>query len=73
MVCGHPLKTIRAKNKKDIFENKAIKTVSETNNYLTENGYSVQVNPREINVFYTDNNLRERIELRGDKYCINNR
>lgn len=58
--------------KKDIFENTAIKTVSETNNYLTENGYSVQVNPREINVFYTDTNLRERIELRGDKYCVNN-
>jgi len=58
--------------KKDIFENTAIKTVSETNNYLTDNGYFVQVNPREINVFYTDTNLRERIELRGDKYCVNN-
>lgn len=58
--------------KKDIFENTAIKTVSETNNYLTENGYTVQVNPREINVFYTDTNLRERIELRSDKYCVNN-
>lgn len=58
--------------KKDIFENTAFKSVSETNNYLTENGYSVQVNPREINVFYTDTNLRERIEFKNNKYVVNN-
>ena len=58
--------------KKDIFENAAHKAVSETNEYLVSSGYSTQVNPREINVFYADKNIRERIEYKNNKYCVNN-
>lgn len=34
--------------------------------------YKIQVNPREINLFYIENNLRERIILDGKTYLINN-
>ncbi len=38
---------------------------------LQENGYSVQVNPREINLFYMTKNLRERIIKTGNNYRVN--
>ena len=34
--------------------------------------YSIQVNPREINLFYIEDNLRERIVFEKDIYKINN-
>lgn len=34
--------------------------------------YDIQVNPREINLFYIEDNLRERIILEHGKYKINN-
>lgn len=34
--------------------------------------YPVQVNPREINLFYIEDNLRERIIFENDKYYVNN-
>lgn len=34
--------------------------------------YPVQVNPREINLFYLDKNLRERIIFQNGKYQVNN-
>lgn len=34
--------------------------------------YSIQVNPREINLFYMKDNLRERIILENETYKINN-
>ena len=34
--------------------------------------YNIQVNPREINLFYIEDNLRERIIFEDDKYKINN-
>ncbi|MEO8760350.1 MAG: bacillithiol biosynthesis cysteine-adding enzyme BshC, partial [Bacteroidia bacterium] len=47
--------------KKDIFENTAYKNVTASNEKLKQQGYDAQVTPREINIFYTDKNLRERI------------
>jgi bacillithiol synthase len=35
-------------------------------------GYNIQVKPREINLFYIEDNLRERIILQDDKYFVNN-
>lgn len=35
------------------------------------NDYSVQVNPREINLFYIENDLRERIILENERYKVN--
>ncbi|WP_286969119.1 bacillithiol biosynthesis cysteine-adding enzyme BshC [Flavobacterium sp. UBA4854] len=34
--------------------------------------YTVQVNPREINLFYIEDKLRERIIFENDKYVVNN-
>lgn len=34
--------------------------------------YKVQAHPREINLFYLDSNLRERIEQHGDKWTVLN-
>lgn len=34
--------------------------------------YPIQVNPREINLFYIEDNLRERIIFENDKYYVNN-
>jgi bacillithiol biosynthesis cysteine-adding enzyme BshC len=34
--------------------------------------YNVQVNPREINLFYIEDKLRERIIFENDKYIVNN-
>lgn len=44
--------------------------VAETAEHLK--GYNVQVNPRDINLFYIDNNLRERIILQDGRYYVNN-
>ncbi len=44
--------------------------VAETTERLSE--YNIQVNPREINLFYIENNLRERIILQNGTYYINN-
>lgn len=55
--------------KDELVKQEAFKLVSETNqqlNSLTTN-YKIQVNPREINLFYLTKNLRERIvELDGN-------
>lgn len=57
--------------KKDIFENTSFKLVNESIVELKKH-YSAQVTPREINIFYKEKGLRERIEKQGDKYCVLN-
>ena len=56
--------------KEELINQTAFKKVNETNEALK--GYIVQVNPREINLFYIENNLRERILFENNKYKINN-
>ncbi len=56
--------------KKDIFENVPFKKVSESIEYLKKLGYSSQVNPREINCFYSEPGLRARIEKDGTNYKV---
>ncbi|MCK5440862.1 MAG: bacillithiol biosynthesis cysteine-adding enzyme BshC [Maribacter sp.] len=60
--------------KKDIFENTAFTKVSETVAKIQElpEAYNIQVNPREINYFYLKGELRERIVLNGNTFCVNN-
>lgn len=53
--------------KKDVFDNVAFDAVSRSVEELKA-AYSIQVNPREINVFYKEHQLRERIEKSGDGY-----
>jgi bacillithiol biosynthesis cysteine-adding enzyme BshC len=49
------------------------KLVSETNQHLNglSSNYKIQVNPREINLFYLTENLRERIVERDGRYGVN--
>ena len=47
--------------KNELLEQTAFKTVSTTNRTLEELGLKIQVNPREINLFYIHNGSRERI------------
>jgi bacillithiol biosynthesis cysteine-adding enzyme BshC len=57
---------------KDELENKTSFTeVSKTISNLEKN-YKIQVNPREINLFYLSDNSRERIIFEDDFYKVNN-
>lgn len=55
--------------KKEIQEQTSFKKVSET---ISDFKYDVQVNPREINLFYLSENSRERIVFEENKFKINN-
>ena len=53
--------------KRELLEQTAFKCVTETNKKLEELDLTIQVNPREINLFYIKDGLRERIvELDGN-------
>lgn len=55
----------------ELIHNTAFKKVSESNQILVENGYSIQVNPREINLFYLGNgNIRERIVFENEHFYV---
>lgn len=55
----------------ELLQNTSFKTVSDTNALLTES-YKIQVNPREINLFYLTDSIRERIIFEEDVFKINN-
>ncbi|MES2131022.1 MAG: bacillithiol biosynthesis cysteine-adding enzyme BshC [Bacteroidota bacterium] len=57
--------------RKDIFENSSFNAVNKTIAELKPD-YTVQVNPREINIFYKENQLRERIEKDGEGFKVLN-
>ena len=56
--------------KEELLHQTSFRKVTETNKLLT--AYNVQVNPREINLFYIEDTLRERILFEDGKYKINN-
>jgi bacillithiol biosynthesis cysteine-adding enzyme BshC len=56
--------------KDELLHRNSFTTVSKTINQLKN--YSVQVNPREINLFYIEDNLRERIIFENNIYKVNN-
>ena len=56
--------------KEELLHQTSYQKVSEANKLLTD--YNVQVNPREINLFYIEDTLRERIVFEEGKYKINN-
>jgi bacillithiol biosynthesis cysteine-adding enzyme BshC len=47
-------------------------TISETNQTLTQLGYTPTVEPRTINIFYLNDNSRNRIEKQGEHFFIKN-
>ncbi|WP_158728107.1 MULTISPECIES: bacillithiol biosynthesis cysteine-adding enzyme BshC [unclassified Flavobacterium] len=55
--------------KEELLQQTSHKLVLETAEKLKE--YTIQVNPREINLFYIENNIRERIIFDNDKYKVN--
>ena len=56
--------------KEELLHQSSHKKVLETAEKLKD--YTIQVNPREINLFYIEDNLRERIILENEKYKVNN-
>ena len=65
------LKRVFAKSvKRELLEQLSYKKVSEALEEL--NGYKIQVNPREINLFYMIDGVRERIERIGEQFSVVN-
>jgi bacillithiol biosynthesis cysteine-adding enzyme BshC len=56
--------------KEELLHQTSFKKVIETSEKLFD--YKIQVNPREINLFYIDNNLRERIIFENAIFKVNN-
>ena len=56
--------------KQELTQQTSHKKVAETIEQLKD--YTIQVNPREINLFYMENDLRERIIFDNGKYSVNN-
>ena len=57
----------------ELLNQTSFKKVQETNEQLNKlSNYGIQVNPREINLFYLTENLRERILLEEGVYKVNN-
>lgn len=57
--------------KKELIHKTTFQKVSETNAML-EKEYEIQVNPREINLFYIEDDIRERIVFENNLFKINN-
>lgn len=57
--------------KEELQHQVSFKNISETNKKLAST-YKIQVNPREINLFYLKEGLRERIVLDENQFKINN-
>ena len=56
---------------KELTENLSFRIITESTEKLTNLGYPEQVHPREINLFYLKENLRERIIERDGNYFVN--
>jgi bacillithiol biosynthesis cysteine-adding enzyme BshC len=56
--------------KEELLNQAGFKNVSNTIESMK--AYTIQVNPRAINLFYIEDNLRERIVFEDDKFKINN-
>jgi bacillithiol biosynthesis cysteine-adding enzyme BshC len=56
--------------KEELEQQTSFKAVQKTIEQLKN--YTIQVNPREINLFYIEDDLRERIIFENDKYIVNN-
>lgn len=56
--------------KEEIINQHSFEKISETNQLLKD--YHIQINPREINWFYIQDGLRERIIFQNEKFYVNN-
>jgi bacillithiol biosynthesis cysteine-adding enzyme BshC len=58
--------------KEELLHQTSFKEVTKTNEQLQKRSYKIQVNPREINLFYLKGQLRERIIFENNHFKINN-
>lgn len=58
--------------KNDLLNHTAFEVVTQTTKQLESLGYKTQISPREINFFYLENGLRERIVKEDDTYKVLN-
>jgi bacillithiol synthase len=56
--------------KDELVSGTSFNLINETNKELEKNSYPIQVRPREINLFYLDEGLRERIVKEGEAFRI---
>jgi bacillithiol biosynthesis cysteine-adding enzyme BshC len=54
----------------ELFEQKSFTAMSATNATMAAQHYPIQVNPREINLFYISEGSRERIEKHGERFVV---
>jgi len=54
----------------ELFEQKSVAAMSATNALMAAQHYPIQVNPREINLFYMGEGSRERIEKQGERFVV---
>lgn len=57
--------------KNELFERVSEKKTAETVNKLNDLDYGIQVNPREINLFYLTKEFRKRIIQKDEKFFVN--
>ena len=57
---------------KELFDQAAVGVMNQTNATIIENGYSTQVHPRDINLFYLQAGKRDRIEKQADRFVVLN-
>lgn len=57
--------------KRELTQKLSFQEITQTTEKLTNLGYPEQVHPREINLFYIDKNLRERIIKEDNRFIIN--
>ena len=56
----------------ELLKNNTFEAIEVTSEKLVKQGYKKQVTPREINLFYQEKGLRERIVLEGETYSVLN-
>lgn len=56
----------------DLLQQTPAGVVNKTIEQLSQQQHKVQAHPRDINLFYLKDNIRELIELKGDKYEVRN-
>ncbi len=57
--------------KNELTEQKSLQQTSKAVEKLNALGYKVQVNPRDINLFYLDHEIRERVIAKNEKFFVN--
>lgn len=56
--------------KNELQNGDTFRSVNESNDELKSLGYEIQVNPREVNLFYLKENIRSRIVRKGDRFDV---